>query len=45
MNYKNGKTSETHVLILTLTDKLDLRRCEKSTDSSNTHEKHERLIQ
>ena len=26
MNYENSKTSETHVLILKVTDKLDLRR-------------------
>ena len=30
MNSKNSKTSEPHVLILQLTDKLDLRRGEKS---------------
>ena len=30
MNYKNSKTFEPHVLILKLTDKLDLRRGEKS---------------
>ena len=29
MNYENSKTSETHVLILKVTDKLDLRRGEK----------------
>ena len=30
MNSKNSKTSEQHVLIHKLTDKLDLRSCEKS---------------
>ena len=30
MNSKNSKTSEPYVLILKLTDKLDLRRGEKS---------------
>ena len=29
MNAENIKTSEPHVLILKLTDKLDLRRAEK----------------
>ena len=29
MNSENIKTSEPHVLILKLTDKLDLRRAEK----------------
>ena len=29
MNWENCKTSEPHVLILKLTDKLDLRRAEK----------------
>ena len=28
MNFENSKTSEPHVLILQLTDKLDLRRGE-----------------
>ena len=35
MNSKNSKTSELHVLILRLTDKLDLRRGEKSISLSN----------
>ena len=35
MNFKNTKTSEPHVLILTLTDKLDLRRGEKNIALSN----------
>ena len=30
MNSKNSKTSQPHVLLLKLTDKLDLRRGEKS---------------
>ena len=29
MNSENSKTSEPHILILNLTDKLDLRRGEK----------------
>ena len=35
MNSKKGKTSEPDVLILTLTDKLDLRRGEKGIALSN----------
>ena len=35
MNSENSKTSEPHVLILKLTDKLDLRRDEKSIALSN----------
>ena len=35
MNFKNSKTSEPHVLILKLTDKLDLRRGEKNIALSN----------
>ena len=35
MNSKNGKTSKPHVLKLNLTDKIDLRRGEKSIDLSN----------
>ena len=35
MNFKNCKTSKPHVLILKLTDKLDLRRGEKSIALSN----------
>ena len=35
MNWENSKTSEPHVLILHLTDKLDLRRGEKSISLSN----------
>ena len=29
MNSKNSKTSKPHVLVLNLTDKLDLRRSDK----------------
>ena len=35
MNSENSKTSEMHVLILKLTDKLDLRRGEKIIAISN----------
>ena len=35
MNYENSKTSEPRVLILKLTDKLDLKRGEKSVALSN----------
>ena len=35
MNSENSKTSKPHVLILTLTDTLDLRRGEKSIALSN----------
>ena len=35
MNSENSKTSEPHVLIFKLTDKLDLRRAEKSIALSN----------
>ena len=35
MNFENSKTSEPHVLILKLTDKLDLRRGEKNVALSN----------
>ena len=35
MNSENSKTSEPHVLILKLTDKLDLRRGEKIITLSN----------
>ena len=35
INSENSKTSEPHVLIFKLTDKLDLRRREKSIVSSN----------
>ena len=35
MNSENSKTSEPYILILKLTDKLDLRRGEKSIALSN----------
>ena len=35
MNSENSKTSEPHFLMLNLTDKLDLRRDEKSIALSN----------
>ena len=35
MNLENSRTSEYHVLILKLTDKLDLRRGQKSVALSN----------
>ena len=35
MNSENSKTSEPHVLIIKLTDKLDLRRVGKIIDLSN----------
>ena len=35
MNYESSKTSESHVLILKLTDKLDFRRGEKNIALSN----------
>ena len=35
MNSENSKTSKAHVLIFTLTDKLDIRRREKSIALSN----------
>ena len=35
MNSENSKTSEPYVLILNLTDKLDLRKGEKSITLSN----------
>ena len=35
MNSENSKTSKTHVLILKLTDRLDLKRGEKSIALSN----------
>ena len=50
VNSENSKTSEPYVLILKLTDKLDLRRGEKSISSSNLSiylhiEKYKKLIQ
>ena len=35
MNFENSKTSEHHVLLLDLTDDLDLRRGEKTVALSN----------
>ena len=35
MNSENSKTSEYHVLVLKLTDKLDLRRSQKTVALSN----------
>ena len=35
MNLENSRTSEHHVLVLNLTDKLDLRRGQKTVASSN----------
>ena len=35
MNSENSRTSESHVLVLKLTDKLDLRRGQKSVALSN----------
>ena len=35
MNSENSETSKTHVLILKLIDKIDLRRGEKSVSLSN----------
>ena len=35
MNSENSKTSKPHVLVLKLTDKLDLRRGEKNIALSN----------
>ena len=35
MNSENSRTSEYHVLVLKLTDKLDLKRAQKSVDLSN----------
>ena len=50
MKSENSKISEPHVLILKLTDKLDLRRGKKSIALSNLSiflhmEKHKKLIQ
>ena len=35
MNYEDSKITEPHILILKLTDNLDLNRGEKSNDLSN----------
>ena len=49
MNSQKSRTSEYHVLILKLTDKLDLKRGQKSAALSNlsiyyTSKKHKKLI-
>ena len=35
MNSENSKNSEYHALVLKLTDKLDLRRCQETVALSN----------
>ena len=35
MNSKNSKTSDLHILLLNLTDKIDLRRKDKDITLSN----------
>ena len=49
MNSENSRTSEYHVLVLKLTDKLDLRRGKKSVALSNLSiyymEKHKKIVQ
>ena len=35
MNSANSRTSEYHVVVLRLTDKLDLKRSQKNVDLSN----------
>ena len=35
VNFENSKTSEPHVLILNLTNRLEVRRGEKNADLSN----------
>ena len=48
MYSENSKTSKTHVLILNVTDKIDLRRGEKTIYQIlvfTIHGKHEKLIQ
>ena len=44
MNSENSKTSRLHVLIFKLTDKLDLRRAEKSITLSNLKKNHKTII-
>ena len=44
INSENSRTSEYHVLVLNLTDKLDLRRGQKTVALLYV-EKHEELIQ
>ena len=50
MNSENSKTSEYHVLVLKFTEKIDLKRGQKSVALSNisiyyTWKKHKKLIQ
>ena len=49
MNSKNSRSSEYHVLVLKLTDKLDLKRGQKVLLYQilvfTIHEKHKKLIQ
>ena len=50
INSEISRTFEYHVLVLKLTDKLDLTRCQKSVALSNlsiyyTWKKHKKLIQ
>ena len=50
INSENSRTSEYHVLVFKLTDKLDLRRGQKTVALSNysiyyTWKKHKKLIQ
>ena len=50
MNSENSRTSEYHVLVLKLTNKLDLRRGKKRISLSSISlslymEKHKKLIQ
>ena len=50
MNSENSRTSEYHVLVLKLTDKLDLRKGQKNIALSNisiyyTWKKNKKLIQ
>ena len=46
MNSENSKASKPYVLILNLTDKIDLRRGEKKCALSNLYwKKHKKLIQ
>ena len=50
MNSENSRTSEYHVLVLKLTDKLDIRRGQKNVALSNfsvyyTWKKYKKLLQ
>ena len=48
MNSENSKTTKPHILMLKLTNKLDLRFCEKAIALSNLvflyMEKHKKLL-